>query len=42
VSAPFTSGGGAIGRDTAIIERRKKIKKIAIQNRRLNHQQQAA
>ncbi|MBC8158308.1 MAG: IS3 family transposase [Alphaproteobacteria bacterium] len=30
------------GRDTAIIERRKKIKKLTIQNRRLNHQQQAA
>ena len=30
------------GRDTAIIERRKKIKKLTILNRRLNHQQQAA
>jgi transposase InsO family protein len=30
------------GRDTAIIERRKKIKKLTIQNRRLNHQRQTA
>ena len=30
------------GRHTAIIERRKKIKKPTIQNRRLNHQHQAA
>ena len=30
------------GRHTAIIERRQKIKKLTIQNRRLNHQQQAA
>ncbi len=30
------------GRHTAIIERRKKIKKLTIQNRRLNHQRQAA
>ena len=30
------------GRDTAIIERRNTIKKLTIQNRRLNHQQQAA
>ena len=30
------------GRDTAIIERRKKIKKLAIQKRRLSHQQKAA
>ena len=30
------------GRHTAIIERRKMIKKLTIQNRRLNHQQQAA
>ncbi|MDP6926959.1 MAG: DDE-type integrase/transposase/recombinase, partial [Rhodospirillales bacterium] len=30
------------GRDTAITERRKKIKKLTIQNRRLNHQRQAA
>jgi putative transposase len=29
-------------RDTAIIERRKRIKKLTIQNRRLNHQRQAA
>ena len=30
------------GRDTAIIERRQKTKKLTIQNRRLNHQRQAA
>ena len=30
------------GRATAIIERRKKIKKLTIKNRRLNHQRQAA
>jgi len=30
------------GRDTAIIERRKKIKKLTIQDRRFNHQSQAA
>ncbi|MEK9673378.1 MAG: integrase core domain-containing protein, partial [Rhodospirillaceae bacterium] len=30
------------GRDTAIIERRKKIKKLNIQNRRLKQQRQAA
>ena len=30
------------GRDRAIIERREKIKKLTIQNRRLNHQRQAA
>ena len=30
------------GRHTTIIERRKKIKKLTIQNRRLNHQHQAA
>ena len=30
------------GRDTAIIERRKMIKKLTIQKRRLNHQRQAA
>ena len=29
-------------RDTAIIERRQKIKKLTLQNRRLNHQRQAA
>ena len=29
-------------RDTAIIERRRKIKRLTIQNRRLNHQQNAA
>ncbi len=30
------------GRDISIIERRNRIKKLAIQNRRLNHQRQAA
>ena len=30
------------GRDTAIIERRRKIKKRTLQTRRLNHQRQAA
>jgi hypothetical protein len=30
------------GRDTAIIQRREKIKNLTIQNRLLNHQQQAA
>ena len=30
------------GRDTAIIERRRKIKELTIQNRRLNHQRRAA
>ena len=30
------------GRHTTIIERREKIKKLTIQNRRLNHQRQAA
>ena len=30
------------GRDTVIIERRKTIKKLTLQNRRLNHQRQAA
>ena len=30
------------GRDTAILERRKKIKKLTIQKRRLSHQQKAA
>ena len=30
------------GRDTAIIERRNRIKKLTIKNRRLNHQRQAA
>ena len=30
------------GRDTAIIERRRKIKNLTIQNRRLNHQRHAA
>lgn len=31
-----------LGRHIAIIERRQKIKKLIIQNHRLNHQQQAA
>ena len=30
------------GRDISIIERRNRIKKLTIQNRRLNHQRQAA
>ncbi len=33
---------GGYGRHTAIIKRREKIKKQTIQNRRLNHQRQAA
>ena len=37
-----TPGDAYFGRHTAIIERRKKIKKLTIQNRRLNHQRQAA
>ena len=37
-----TPADAYFGRDTAIIERRKKIKKLTIQNRRLNHQRQAA
>ena len=31
-----------LGRHTAIIERRQKIKKLSIQNRSLKHQRQAA
>ncbi len=37
-----TPADAYFGRHTAIIERRKKIKKLTIQNRRLNHQRQAA
>ena len=37
-----TPADAYFGRHTAIIERRKKIKKLTIQTRRLNHQQQAA
>ena len=38
----FTPADAYLGRHTAIIERRKKIKKLTIQNRRLNHQSKAA
>ena len=37
-----TPADAYFGRHTAIIGRRKKIKKITLQNRRLNHQRQAA
>ena len=37
-----TPADAYFGRHTAIIERRKKIKTLTIQNRRLNHQRQAA
>ena len=37
-----TPADAYFGRHTAIIERRKKIKKLTIQNRRLKHQRQAA
>ena len=37
-----TPADAYFGRDTAIIERREKIKKLTIQKRRLQHQQQAA
>lgn len=37
-----TPADAYFGRDTAIIERRRKIKELTIKNRRLNHQQQAA
>ena len=37
-----TPADAYFGRHTAIIERRQKIKKLTIQARRLNHQQQAA
>ena len=36
-----TPADAYFGRDTAIIERRQKIKKLTIQNRRLKHQRQA-
>ena len=38
----ITPADAYFGRDTAIIERRQKTKKLTIQNRRLNHQRQAA
>ena len=37
-----TPADAYFGQDTAIIERTQKIKKLTIQNRRLNHQRQAA
>jgi putative transposase len=37
-----TPADAYFGRDTAIIERRRKIKRLTIENRRLNHQQTAA
>ncbi|MDG2479755.1 MAG: pyruvate, phosphate dikinase, partial [Alphaproteobacteria bacterium] len=37
-----TPSDAYFGRHTAIIEKREKIKKLTIQTRRLNHQQQAA
>ncbi|MBT7612216.1 MAG: IS3 family transposase, partial [Rhodospirillaceae bacterium] len=37
-----TPSDAYFGRHTAIIEKREKIKKLTIQSRRLNHQQQAA
>ncbi len=37
-----TPADAYFGRHTAIIERREKIKKLTIQNRRLYHQRQAA
>jgi transposase InsO family protein len=37
-----TPADAYFGRRTAIIERREKVKKQTIQNRRLNHQRQAA
>ena len=40
--ANVTPADAYFGRDTAIIERRNRIKKLTIQHRRLNHQQQAA
>jgi hypothetical protein len=39
---PGTPADAYFGRHTAIIERREKIKKLTIQNRRLIHQRQAA
>ena len=40
--ANVTPADAYFGRDTAIIERRNRTKKLTIQHRRLNHQQQAA
>ena len=40
--ANVTPADAYFGRDTAIIERRNRIKKLTIQHRRLNHRQQAA
>ena len=40
--ANVTPADAYFGRDTAIIESRNRIKKLTIQHRRLNHQQQAA
>ena len=40
--AKLTPADVYFGRDHAIIERRRKIKKLTTQNRRLNHQRQAA
>ena len=37
-----TPSDAYFGRHTAILERREKIKKLTIQNRRLNYQRQAA
>ena len=37
-----TPADAYFGRHTAIIEKRKRIKKLTTQNRRLNHQRQAA
>ena len=37
-----TPADAYFGRDTAIIEKRGKIKKLTIQNRHLNHQRKAA
>ena len=37
-----TPADAYFGRHTAIIQKRKKIKKLTTQNRRLNHQSQAA
>jgi putative transposase len=37
-----TPADAYFGRHTTIIERREKIKKLTTQNRRLNHQHQAA
>ena len=40
--ANVTPADAYFGRDTAIIESSNRIKKLTIQHRRLNHQQQAA